>query len=415
MKITIIGSGAQGTGLAGLLSMEPDVETLTIADYSQNALDKAKELIETLGNRIITRNIHYQTVNAGDVDDVSRVIRGSDICFHAILPRFNLPIMQACLREKVHYLDLIALPCEGPGMAREETIGAQLELGDAFREKGLIAIPSVGISPGWTLFAAANMIDEVDTVNEVVIRWSDYLDTEEFTSSINPGFMLSEWLGAPYPSAWKDNDIVAEDLLESEEEFEFPAPIGKRKIYTCTSQPDIMMIPSFSPKEIPYCVEKGGVNLGNMGPKDIWLKAVQKAVSAQGDDVWNINMLDEFGKTMIPPLEQDRLFKEGKIRDHATCFSVEVNGYKNGQFIRHIQYNSCTKATALKHLPWGTPAVYDTVGGLPIILILMIGRGQLTQRGVFSAGQLDIRSEIQKALIERDQDITEKIIRSCTD
>ncbi len=414
MKITIIGSGAQGTGLAGLLSMEPDVEALTLADYSSSALEQSKKLIETLGNRILVKEINYQRVNAGDVEDVASVIQGSDVCFHAILPRFNLPIMRACLREKVHYLDLIALP-GGDEMPAEESIQAQLALDEDFRKAGLLAIPSVGISPGWTLFAAAHMIDEVDTVKEVVIRWADYLDTKEFTSSINPGFMLSEWLGAPHPSAWKNNQIIGEDLLESEEEFEFPSPIGTRKIYTCTSQPDIAMIPAFSAKEIPYCVEKGSVNLGTMEAKDIWVKALQMAASAQGDSVEDGNILEAMGRTLIPPLDQDRLFQEGKIKDHATCFSVEVSGYKDGHFTRHIQYNNCTKATALKHLPWGTPAVYDTVGGLPIILILMIGRGQLTQRGVFTAGQLDRKAEIQKALLERDQDISEKIIRSCVD
>lgn len=413
MKVVIIGCGAQGTGLAGLLSMEKDVESIVLADYSEEAVKRAYDLIRTLGDKICTKEIIREKVNAGDFMDVARVIRGSDICFHAILPRFNMPIMKACLQEKVNYLDLIALPCEGTGIEKDETIVAQLELDEKFRKAGIVAVPSVGISPGWTLYAAANMIEEVDKVNEVIIRWSDYLDTEELTSSIIPGFMLSEWLGAPYPSAWKNGDVVKEDLIESEEEFEFPKPIGVRKIYTCTSQPDIMMIPAFSPKPIPYCVEKGGVNTSKLDSIHIWIKAVQKAAAAQGYGVDNINMLDEFSKTMIPPTEHDRLFREGKIKDHATCFSVEVNGYKEGEFIRHIQYNNCVKATAQKYLPWGSPAVYDTVGGLPIILILMIGRGELTQKGVFSVGQLGLSDQISSELKRRGHDITEKIIRPC--
>ncbi len=32
----------------------------------------------------------------------------------------------------------------------------------------------------------------------------------------------------------------------SEEEFVFPDPIGKRKIYTVTAHPDIVLIPMFS-------------------------------------------------------------------------------------------------------------------------------------------------------------------------
>lgn len=411
MKVVIVGSGAQGTGLAGLLAMENDVEQIVLADYSQKALDKAKEQIETLGNRIRTKQIDYTLVNAGDTADVARVIRDMDICFHAILPRFNLPIMKACLQEKVHYLDLISLPYEGPGVEKGETIGAQLELHEAFQNAGLTAVPSVGISPGWTLYAAEKMICSFDEVERVIIRWSDYLDTEEFTSSINPEFMLSEWLGAPHPSAWKNGEIIAEDLLGSEEEFEFPEPIGKRKIYTCTSQPDIMMIPRFSKKRIPYCVEKGGVNLGRMDSLHIWLKAVQQITAKQASNEEQINILRALSSTLTPPSEHDRLYAEGKIRDHATCFSVEVAGYQNGEYIRRIQFNNCVRETAIKYLPWSTPAVYDTVGGLPVILILMIGRGELTQRGVFGAGELHIADRIEEELLARDHDITERIIR----
>ena len=230
MKVVIIGSGAQGTGLAGLLVMEKDVEQLILADYSQESLDKAKQLIDSLGEKIQTNQILYRTVNAGSVEEVATLLEGSDICFHAIVPKFNLPIMKACLKAHTHYMDLIGLP--GSADDGDETIGAQIALFDDFAKAGLIAIPSIGISPGWTLLAAADMIEDFDTVDEVKIRWADYLDTDEFTSSINPTFMLSEWLGAPHPCAYKDGDLICESLLESEEEFEFPDPIGVRKIYT---------------------------------------------------------------------------------------------------------------------------------------------------------------------------------------
>lgn len=409
MRITIIGCGAQGTGLAGLLAMEQDVERIVLADYSKEAVEKAAALVRTLGNKVAAKEILQEQVNAGDEEDVRRVIHGSDICFHGILPCFNLTIMKACLKERVNYLDLIALP--GGKEEGHETIGAQLALSRQYEEAGLIAVPSVGISPGWTLLASEEMIGRLDKVNEVVLRFADYLETEEFTTSINPAFMFSEWIGGPHPSAWKDGKIIAEDMFESEEEFEFPEPIGKRKIYTCTSQPDISMIPAFSNKYIPYCVEKGSANTTKYGLTDICLRSLIKAASSDAPIPQGSTVLDVLGSTMIPPTEHDRLFAEGKIKDHATCFSVEVNGYQNGEFVRYIQYNHCTKATAVKYLPWSTPAVYDTVGGLPLILILMIGRGELKAKGVFSVGQLGIAKRVKEELSERGHDITERVIR----
>lgn len=51
MKVCIIGSGSQGTGLAGLLAMEPDVETLILADYFTESVEKAYALVQTLEKR----------------------------------------------------------------------------------------------------------------------------------------------------------------------------------------------------------------------------------------------------------------------------------------------------------------------------------------------------------------------------
>lgn len=113
MKVCIVGTGSQGTGLAGLLSMEKDVEQLTIADYSEKNLETARELIGSLGDRRQVKDLRLKKVNAGDVDDVASVIAGSDIVFNGIIPKFNLSIMKACIREKCHYLDLFASPQEG--------------------------------------------------------------------------------------------------------------------------------------------------------------------------------------------------------------------------------------------------------------------------------------------------------------
>ena len=51
MKVCIVGTGSQGTGLAGLLAMEADVERLVIADYSEKNLEIARGLIDSLGDK----------------------------------------------------------------------------------------------------------------------------------------------------------------------------------------------------------------------------------------------------------------------------------------------------------------------------------------------------------------------------
>lgn len=411
MKICVVGTGSQGTGLAGLLAMETDVEQLIIADYSVQALETAKALIDTLGDRKKVKEIVVEQVDAGDTADVARVIRGSDIVFNGIIPKFNIPIMRACVQEKCHYLDLFAAPYEGPGLPKEETIGAQFELFDAFKAAGLTALPSIGMSPGWTSLAAQHAIDQLEEVGDVIIRWGDFIDTDAFFAPISPIVIFHEWFGAPYPVCTENGRQKPVDLVAGEEEFEFPDPIGTRKIYTVTSHPDIVLIPQFAGKPVRRCEEKGGIFLGKLSMKDIWVKAIQQATSLQGNTKTEINIMEECAGHFLLPNEFGRLLKEGKIREHAVCFSCEVNGTKEGKFVRHIQYYTSTLTEAQKHLPWASPAVYGTIGGMPIELVLALGRNQITQRGVFSIGELGISDELNRAMAKRGQVLTEKLIR----
>ena len=412
MKVCIVGTGSQGTGLAGLLAMEEDVEQLVIADYSEQNLKIAKELIDTLGARKKVLDIRVEQVNAGDVEDVARVIAGSDVVFNGIIPRFNLSIMKACIREKCHYLDLFASPYEGDGITKEETIGAQFELDEEFKRIGRTALPSVGMSPGWTSLAAQYMMDTMDRVEDVIIRWGDFIDTDEFLAPISPITVFEEWFGSPSPIRTEDDKPVKVDLLESEEEFDFPEPIGHRKIYTVTAHPDIVLIPMFADKKIHICEEKGGIFLANADMKDIWIRAIQAATSRQGDRTENINMMQEFAKEFVSPMAYGRLLEEGKIRDHAVCFSCEVRGEKDGTRISHTCYYTATLEVAVRHLPWASPAVYGTIGGMPVELVLALGRGQISQTGVWSVGNLGIAPELNRAMAERGQILTEKIERT---
>ncbi len=410
MKVCIIGSGSQGTGLAGLLAMEPDVELLILADYFEESIEKAYALIQSLGERIKVPEIRKQQVNAADTGAVAEVIRGCDVVFHAIIPKFNVSIMKACIQEKAGYLDLFAAPFAKNGIAYEETIDAQFDLDQAFQDAGCLALPSIGMSPGWTSLASQKLIDEFDTIGDVIIRWADFVDTDAFFAPISPITVFQEWFGAPYPLRNVKGTPTQVDLLESEETFEFPEPIGKRNIFTVTAHPDIVLIPMFAGKNVNSCEEKGGIFLGSHTMQDTWLRAIQKAASRQGTATESCNMLEKFSRELIPPTEYDTLLQQGRIKEHAVCFSCEVNGTIEGRFVRRISYYTSTRKEAQKHLPWASPAVYGTIGGLPIELVLAMGRKQLPFTGVKCVSELHMADKMNASLVERGHQLTEKTI-----
>lgn len=409
MKVCIIGSGAQGLGLAGLLAMEDDVEKLVIADHNPEHLNVARSQINTLGTKIKVKKIETKQVDASDTSAVAEAIHGCDIVFHCIIPKFNIPVMKACIREKCHYLDLFASPYAGNGISHDETIGAQFELDEEFKKIERLALPSVGMSPGWTSLAAQHMIDRMDTVDSVIIRWADFLDTDIYIAPVSSYVLYHEWFGAPGPVRTVNGKSELVDLLESEESFCFPEPIGERKIYTVTSHPDIVLIPKFAGKPVKICEEKGGIFIGNMTMQDVWVKGIQEATAQQGDERTCVNMMEEFGKALTPPIAFGQLLKEKRIRDHAVCFSCEVQGTRGNDKLRHTCYYTSTLEEAKKHLPWASPAVYGTIGGMPIELVLGLGRGKIKQTGVWSVGNLGIADLLNHGMKARGQIITEKI------
>ena len=369
MKVCIIGTGSQGTGVAGLLSMESDVEKLVLADYSQEPLDKAMKLIGTLGDGIVCPDISTAIVDAGNTEDVAKVIEGCDIVFNGIVPRFNIPIMKACIRQKCHYLDLFANPYEGEGMPYEETITAQLDLDEEFIKAGRLALPSIGVSPGWTSIAADYLVKRFDSVDSVILRWADQVDSDVPIAPISPITLFLEWFGAPYPVANINGKATEIDLIESREEFEFPDPIGKKNVYTVTAHPDVLLIPEFSSKYIPYCEEKGSISTGGMSMEELWIRFLQKAALKQGAEKTECNILEELSKNFVSPMEYSRLVEEGHIKNHHVCFSCEVNGLISGRYERHI----CFNLSSLESSPWrtrrtgrprpgGRPAPYPACG-----------------------------------------------------
>jgi len=410
LKVTILGSGAEGTGLAGLLAKEAEIERLVLADCSKDALENTKKNLSLLGDTIKGKDIQYCQVDAGNIDDVAKVIRGSDVAVNAILPRFNIPIMKACIRESVNYCDLLTSP-DGPGTPKEETFTAQIELDEDFKKANIIGIPYVGISGGWISLVVKNVIENFDTLDEVLIYFYEYIDTDEFLAPVIPIVVVSQWLGPPGPLSNQDGELQIVDFIGSEEEYDFPGPAGTKLVYTNSALGDIVLIPDFAGKPIRRVEAKSGNGIGKLETKDILLTALLKASIKQGYERENINIMEAMADTFLLPNEYSHLLVEGKIRDDYFTMVTEVRGYKDGEYLRHMNWSITTLEETLKHLPWCGPTVYSTVGGTPVELVLAMGRGDIAQRGVLRVADVADRQKILDAVARRGHILGEKILR----
>ena len=99
MKISVIGVGAQGSGIASVLANIPEVSEAVCADID---LKRAQKVVDKLKSD----KLRPERVDANNVDDLFRIIKGSDTVINATLPKFNLNIMNSALESGAHYVDL---------------------------------------------------------------------------------------------------------------------------------------------------------------------------------------------------------------------------------------------------------------------------------------------------------------------
>ena len=379
MKFAIIGCGAQGTTIAKYLAKSPRVTEISLGDIS---LERAEGLAEKLGSS----RVSAVRCDAGKVKDVLRVARASDVVVNAVVPVFNLPIMEAAFRAGAAYVDMAS----GPPY---ENIAKQLAQDDKWRKAGLVALINAGFSPGVTNVLAACAADKLDRVDDILILSAD---------KIKPGTKFLEgkevlWETWSPETAWLDYvepPVVYEKgkwkkvpPFHGEEIYEFPPPCGLANI-TCHAHEEVHTLPRFikgvknvyvkfgwMPKAL---IAKALIELGLFDEKPIRVKGVEIAPR------------DFFFKLIRPvPTEEEVISKmeADAIIDTVKAFIVEVRGRKAG--VRTIyKYSPISESytdfhEAYKKYGRRILEQLDVVGVSTAILAHMLGSDEIKARGVY--------------------------------
>ena len=158
-----------------------------------------------------------------------RAAKGVDFVLNALATAWDLPVMEACLEAGVNYLDM------GTGGPREITgtadLDEQLALDDEFKKRDLTAMVSFGIDPGVSDVFARSLYDEFDTVESLTVLDGDNgaVDGYEFACSFSPETMIEECLLPP--CVFRDGAEARNEALTVSRDFDFPAPVGRLKLW----------------------------------------------------------------------------------------------------------------------------------------------------------------------------------------
>lgn len=220
--IVLGGAGAMGRITVRSLAEYPDIDQVTIADYNG---ERAADLAASLGSG----KLQARQIDVNDEERLRALLRGADVALVAVDYIYNLPILKACIKERVHYADLGGL------FHMSRTLMA---LNDEVEAAGITAVMGMGGTPGITNLLARLAVDQMDRVDSIKVQ----LGCADATSSSSP-------LVAPYsmrtildeftkePQVFQDGQWYAQQPLSGQEELIFPLPVGRATaIYSLHSE-----------------------------------------------------------------------------------------------------------------------------------------------------------------------------------
>ena len=383
MKAVVLGAGAIGSVVATVLAERKDVERLVIADRS---LEAAK----TLAAKLEGGRAEPDRVDASKVDSMVEAFKGLDVVINVVLPRFNLRIMEACLKAGANYLDAatdLALAKEKPGeFVKEPPEAYQLAYDATFKEAGLTALLGMGQDPGISNVLARVGADRLDEVQEILVRDGDNgtVEGHEFASLWSADTLIEEVLMPAL--AFRDGRFVRLGSLEGEEVFEFPPPVGPLTVYNVDHE-ETNTLPLFIgkglqsmdfkiaiPKDLAHALrvfQRFGLHRGH--PIEVEVKSTGEKVKVAPRD-------------MLAALMPDPKTLSGKAKG-AACLAVIVRGLVGGEkagwmFWMTLDHQECYRK-------YGFNATAYPVGAPMAMSALMMAHGEVDRKGAFPPEVLD--------------------------
>ncbi|MDH5713796.1 MAG: saccharopine dehydrogenase NADP-binding domain-containing protein [Candidatus Bathyarchaeota archaeon] len=384
MKICIIGAGAQGSVIARILAEDPEVDQVILADINA-------QLLQRVAKKIGSSKLSTERVDAGNLDDLAKVLKGADVAVNATLTYFNSPIFHSALSHGANYVDF------AEDWPLREKFLENLRTSDKWKKAGLTAVKSQGITPGVTNVLARYAADRLDKVEEIHIKsgWRNTSE-EEMVPTWSPGWSVETAL-----LEWTADSIVYENgafksypPFSGFETHKFPEPMGPQTL--CWVEHDeVVTLPHFIGKGVKYVDIKmspdiiAGIlaNIGLAGTEPLGVKGVK------------VKPLDVLVKLAKPAIEEIEEWEKtlGKLggEEAFSCNAVQVIGEKAGKKVEEYVYLN-TRISDMRE--WLRR--YDTTNGwVPIpgaATAKMLATGEIQAKGVIAPECLEPEPFLRK-------------------
>ncbi|MEU9699609.1 saccharopine dehydrogenase C-terminal domain-containing protein [Streptomyces sp. NPDC047981] len=230
MRVLMVGAGGVGTAITRIAARRSFFEHVVVADYD---LARAEAAVTALGPD--ERRFTALRLDASDRAAVRAALaeHRCDVLLNATDPRFVLPLFEAALAGRAHYLDMaMSLSRPHPTRPYEE---CGVKLGDAQFDRAAeweaadrLALVGMGVEPGLADVFARHAADTLfDEIEEIGVRDGANLvvDGYDFAPSFSIWTTIEECLNPPVVYEEGRGWFTTEPFSEPEV-FDFPEGIG---------------------------------------------------------------------------------------------------------------------------------------------------------------------------------------------
>jgi saccharopine dehydrogenase (NAD+, L-lysine-forming) len=333
------------------------------------------------------------TVDANKVDDLVRVMTEyqPDLVMNLALPYQDLPIMDACLKCGVNYLDTA-------NYEPEDTARFEYKYQWAYREKfkhaGLTAILGCGFDPGvtqvWAAYAQKHYFDEIHYIDILDCNGGDH--GYPFATNFSPEINIREVSanGRYYqksPKSKQDPNILATNWNNGDWVETKPMEIKYTRDFAGVGQKDMYLM---------YHEE-----LESLAKNIKGLKRARFFMTFGQSYLTHLKCLENVGMTAIKPVKFNGMeivplqFLSAVLPDPAslgartkgkTHIGMIFSGTKNGKPVNYYIYQICDHQECFKEV--GSQAISYTTGVPAMIGAMLFHRGTWKTPGVYNVEEL---------------------------
>jgi len=370
-KIMIIGAGGVGNVVAKKCVREKEV-------FSEILLaSRTKSKCNAIAKEIGADHLQTAQVDADHITELVALINDyqPQLVINVALPYQDLPIMEACLKTGVNYLDTANY--EPKDVAKFE-YSWQWAYKSRFEEEGIMALLGCGFDPGvtgiYTAYALKHHFDEIHYLDIIDCNGGDH--GKAFATNFNPEINIREITqkGKYWENGtWKEIDPMSIHLP-----IDYPN-IGERESYLLYHEELESLVKNIPTiKRARFWMTFGQAYITHLQVlQNVGMTSI-KPINYQGMDIVPLQFL----KAVLP--EPSDL---GKNYTGETSIGCQIKGVKDGQERTYYIWNNCKHQDAWDDVR-GQGVSYTT--GVPAMLgAKMMMTGKWMKPGVFNVEEFD--------------------------